>query len=143
MDRTIVFLLGYSLSSSIGLIWSLKNLWRAIQSQYWNRVDCEIIESRVTLFPYTWFYPIISYKYTIDGLHYKGKKIKYGGLQRSYFKANAYCEQYVKGEIYQVSVDPNNFKRSVLEPGASLQIYLAIIFWIVIGAIGFGGLLTY
>ena len=139
MDRTsvFVFILACSFGSIIGFIWSLRNLWRGLQSRSWNRVDCEIIESRLPLYGP----PLISYKYIIDGIPCKGKRIKYGGVRRGY--SNAYCEKYVKGETYQASVDPNNFKRSVLEPGPSSQIYLSIIICIIIGLIGLDGLLTF
>jgi hypothetical protein len=142
MDRIIVFILTCSLGSIIGLIWSFINLWRGLQSRYWDRVDCEILESRLSLFPFK-FYPFISYQYKIDGIPCKGKRIKYGGVRQGYFRASAYCDQYIKGETYQVSVDPNNFRRSVLEPGPSPQIYGAIILCILIGLIGLNGLLTY
>jgi len=144
MDRTLVFvfILACSFGSIIGFIWSLRNLWRGLQSRSWDRVDCEIIESRLPLYGP----PLISYKYIIDGIHCIGKRIKYGGVGgkwKAYLTANAYCEKYVKSETYQVSVDPNNFKRSVLEPGPSSQIYLSIIICIIIGLIGLDGLLTF
>jgi hypothetical protein len=141
MDRTLVFIfiLACSFGSIIGFIWSLRNLWRGLQSRSWDRVDCEIIESRLPLYGP----PLISYKYIIDGIPCKGKRINYGGIRKGYFRANAYCEKYVKGETYQVSVDPNNFKRSVLEPGPSSQIYVSIFLCILLGLIGLNGLLTF
>ncbi len=87
---------------------ALRNLWLGIRSQYWDRVDCEIIESRLSLSIKP--YPVISYQYKIDGIPCKGKRIKYGGVRQGYFRAGAYCDQYVKGETYQVSVHPNNLK---------------------------------
>jgi hypothetical protein len=144
MDRTLVFvfILACSFGSIIGFIWSLRNLWRGLQSRFWDRVDCEIIESRLSLFS-SKPSPLISYQYKIDGIPCKGKRIKYGGVRQGYFRASAYCDQYVKGETYQVSVDPNNFKRSVLEPGPSSQIYVSIFLCILLGLIGLDGLLTF
>jgi Protein of unknown function (DUF3592) len=127
MDKNLASCLVFGLGGLIGLIWYIRTLWLAIRSKNWDRVNCEITESRITIYPYTWYYPIISYKYTIDGLHYTGKRIQFGGIWHSYSNANDYCESYIKGEIYQVSVDPNDLRRSVLEPGASWRLYSNII----------------
>jgi Protein of unknown function (DUF3592) len=138
-------LIGYGLCGFIGLIWSLRNLWLSLRSKYWNIVEGEIKESYVKITQYRGkaYYPIISYRYNVDGLDYEGNKIKYGGMWRTESVANDYCERYRVGDKVKVSFDPMNHDRSVLEPGASWRIWGAIILFLAVAAIGYRALLTY
>jgi len=145
MDHKLIYGLLLSLGGLIGFIWSSRNLWLAVLSRRWNLVDCDIIESRVEII---WgriraYVPIISYKYTFDGLHYEGNKIRYGGTWETESGSRDFCEKYSLGGIAKVSVDPIHPERSVLMPGASLLSYLSVIGSIVSAAIGFVLLLTY
>ena len=117
-------------------------------SKYWNEVDCEIIESCVKINKFNFkgkrtYYPFISYRFNVSGFDYEGKKIKYSDTGGSESAANAYCEKYPVGKIVKVSFDPMNHNRSVLEPGASLNIFVWIIFFLALGAMGLAGVLNY
>jgi Protein of unknown function (DUF3592) len=143
--RGFVFFLGWGLVALTGLIWSLRNLWLALRSKYWNEVDCEIIESdvKITQLKGKSYRPMISYRYNVNGFDYEGNKIKYGATWGSESVANDYCEKYPVGKIVKVSFDPMNHNRSVLEPGASWRIFGAIILFLAIGAMGLTGVLDY
>ena len=134
---TFVIIIAWGLSSLMGLIWNLRNLSLSLRSKYWNEVDCEIIESSVKIVQYRIksYYPIISYRFKVNGLDYEGNRIKYGGTGGTESVANDYCEKYPLGRIVKVSFDPMNHKRSVLEPGPSWRIFAALVLWLVLGAI--------
>jgi hypothetical protein len=143
--RAFVFFLGWGLVGLTGLIWSLRNLWLALRSKYWNEVDCEIIESDVKTIQLKGksYRPVISYRYNVNGFDYEGNKIKYGATWGTESVANDYCEKYPAGKIVKVSFDPMNHHRSVLEPGASWRTFGAIILFLAAGAWGLTGILDY
>ena len=143
--RGFVFFLGWGLVGLTGLIWSLRNLWLALQSKYWNEVDCEIIESdvKITQLKGKSYRPMISYRYNVNGFDYEGNKIKYGATWGSESVANNYCEKYPVGKKVKISIDPNNYGRSVLEPGASLSTIVWIILYSALAAMGYRALLAY
>jgi hypothetical protein len=145
MDHKLIYGLLLSLGGLVGFIWSSRNLWRAILSRHWNLIDCDIIESRVEIrrARIKGYVPIISYKYTFDGLHYEGYKIRYGGTWETESGSRDYCDKYSAGSVVKVSVDPLHPERSVLVPGASSLSYLYVFGSIVSAAIGFVLLFTY
>ncbi len=145
MDQNLVFSLASALIGLIGLVWSLRNLYRGIQSRNWDLIDCEITDSEVEMIPLRarLYIPRISYKYSIGGIQYEGSRLRYGATWRTESIANGYCEEYYTGKITKVSVNPNYYGRSVLQPGTTFQLYLTIIVWIVLGAIGVNFLLAY
>jgi Protein of unknown function (DUF3592) len=121
MGSTIIIMSGF-----LGLIWCFVLISRAIDSQDWKRVDCEIIESRISQRGIGKNIPIVIYKYMVDGLTYEGKTIRFGGMSGFKSTANEFCKKYTKGKIVKVSLDPNNPKRSVLEPGLFANIYVIV-----------------
>ena len=145
MYTTIALPLLISLGALIGLIWAIISLWRALDSEEWDRVDCEIVESRVDIRRgrTTSYVPIITYKYAVNGLHYEGKKIKYGGMWSFKSTADDYCKKYSSGRIVKVNVDPNDPNKCVLERGASSYNYFIICFCTGCEAIGLIMLLRY
>jgi hypothetical protein len=143
--HSFAFFLGWCLVGLIGLTWNLRNFWLSLRSKYWNEVDCKIIESdvKITQLRGKLYYPIISYRYNVNGFDYEGKKIKYGGTGGTESLANDYCEKYRVGDIVKVSFDPMYHNRSVLEPGASWRIFGATILFLVVAAMGYRALLAY
>jgi len=146
MDKNTFGFLLFGLGGLIGFIWSSRNLWLAIRSRHWNLFNCDIVESRVEKrsgWRITSYIPIISYKYTFDGVHYEGNTIRYGGTFGRESRSRDYCETYSAGSIVKVSVDPTHPKRSVLVPGVSLFLIWEIIFSAVIGTLGFTAIILY
>ena len=144
MNPQFILLLFFSLASSVGIIWSLVLLWWAMRSQNWDRINCEITESRVEIrhVKNTRYISIIKYKYTVNGLPYQGDNLKYGGTWSLKSTSYSYCDKYPAGKTVKLCVDPSNPKRSVLEPGASLRSYLFVITAIAFGIVGFTILLN-
>ena len=139
MSTQNLLLLLFTAASSAGLMWSLVSFSRAIGSRKWERIDCEITESRVEIrhVKNTRYIPVIKYTYTVKGVPYQGNNLKYGGTWSFESTSYDYCDKYPVGRIAKASVDPGNPKLSVLEPGASLRSYLFIVVSIAFGAAGF------
>ena len=138
-------LIGYGLCGLIGLMWNLRNLWLSFRCKFWKIVDGEIKDSSVETRQYRFksYYPIISYTYNVDGVVYEGSKIKYGGTGGSKSVADDYFEKYPVGKKVKVSIDPNDYSKSVLEPGASLNTIVWIIIFFGLALMGYRALLAY
>ena len=123
-----------------GIIACITIMSRAINSEEWNRVDCEIIESSIQFLnaiPPGRYYPIVKYRYTVDGVMYEGRKVRFGGSATSKFAATDICRRYQSGRVAKVSVDPKNPEKSVLLPGLSFQIFIALAIFIICFGVGF------
>jgi len=143
-----VFFLGWGLVGLSGLIWSLINLWLSLRCKFWKIVDGEIKDSctdarRSGRSLFKSYYPIISYTYNVNGVAFEGNRIRYGSTGGSKSEAHDYFEKYPAGKKVKISIDPNNYGRSVLEPGPSWGIFGAIILFLAAGAWGLTGVLDY
>jgi hypothetical protein len=102
---------------------------RSIDSEGWQRVDCEILESHIQVIEGEGkeFRAIVKYKYSVNGLPYEGETVRFGGSSIIKSTAERICSRYHKGVIARVSVDPDKPDRSVLTPGISPSVYVSLI----------------
>jgi hypothetical protein len=138
-------LIGYGFIGLIGLIWSLTNLWLSLRCKFWIIVDGQIKDSSTDVRQYRFksYYPFISYTYNVNGVAYEGNRIRYGSTGGSKSVAHNYFQKYPAGKKVKISIDPNNYGRSVLEPGVSANTIVWIIIFSVLTAMGYRALLAY
>ena len=93
-----------------GILKNLLSISRAIDSEDWMRIDCEILESKVKEVKGegSEYYPEIKYKYTVNGIEYFGNTVRIGGTSVFRLSATDICKKYHKGRVLKVNVDPNN-----------------------------------
>ena len=128
-----------------GIVKSIIDISRALDSDEWPRVDCIILESEVetrinqnetgmSIF----YIPQIRYQYKYGDPMFIGNKIQYGHLNFISLKTDAdiIVKSFKKGQQSQVSVNPNNPKVSVLLPGLALHVYLYLFFYLTAFGIG-------
>lgn len=86
----------------------------------WERVTGKVLVSRVD-FQWEDYQPVVEYVYCHNGVEYQGKGIR-SDLVTYNFKrpAERLCARYPSGAPVEVYIDPNNPRRSVLEPGGDV-----------------------
>jgi hypothetical protein len=127
-----------TLTCLIGVIWSSLAIWRGFSSETWNSIEAEIIESKIDIRSGdgTSYIPAIKYKYSFEGSPFEGKRIKYGFMPYSKAIAYAKVEEYSKGSVVRILIDPKNPERSVVESGLSRATYFVFAFFLLISILG-------
>ncbi len=141
-------LIVYGFCGLIGLIWSLTNLWLSLRCKFWKIVDGEIKDSCTDVRQsgrslFKSYYPKVTYTYNVEGVPYEGNRIRYGSTGGSKSAAHDYFEKYPTGKKVKISIDPNNYGRSVLEPGVSLNTIVWMIIFSGLATMGYRALLAY
>jgi len=119
----------FAIGGLAGIVWCLVMISRSIDSESWQRVDCEILESHIQVIEGegTEFRAIVKYKYSVNGLPYEGETVRFGKSSIIKSTAETICNRYHKGVVARVSVDPDKPERSVLIPGISPSVYVFLI----------------
>lgn len=135
-----IFIIAFLLGGLVGLIWCLIIIWRSIESEDWEQVDCVILLSRFENhsgdFPS--YRVVIEYKYSVGGVTYMGNRVRWVRDFMSKRAAHDVQTKYSMGTNAQVSIDPNDPIRSVLIPGIPPVIYFDVLICGLLVAVSLG-----
>lgn len=135
---------GFFFLAVISLILGYKTIANSIMSKSWPTVQGTIVASNVSS---RWnpggakgfytYYPIIRYKYKVNGSIYTNDRISYHRKSSDRQWANKIVAKYPKDSSVQVFYQLDDPQNSVLEPGAkfSLQTISSLIIFIISFAI--------
>ena len=159
MNNDLIFGIAFTLGGIGGITALLRTILRGIDSEDWQRVDGEIIETgivddhtatmqtttRGTTMTAPLKVPVVRYRYIVNGAEYIGDKLQLGGPLATSFRsvARSSIEQYQTGKRVQVSVSPTDPTVSVLQPGVKWYLYVAIALPTLFLGIGMRFLLIY
>jgi hypothetical protein len=131
--------LGAALTASggCGLLWNLRELWRARASRRWIVGEAEIVSATLRESRGRGgepeFKPIVSFRYQHEGREYIGTRVAFGYYQpcdrRS---ADQFIAHFAPGTRRQVNICPTRPQLSVLEPGLQYNIWA----WLIVSFVG-------
>jgi hypothetical protein len=141
-ELTLIVCFSFAAGGLAGFIWCLVMISRCIDSEGWPRVDCDILESQVQFSGKGRYWPKIKYKYSVNGLPYEGNAVRFGGPPTWKPTAEKICRKYSTGATARVSIDPEMPERSVLIPGISFELIVALIVMIGFMLLGTKGIVV-
>ena len=149
---TIVFGLIFGLGA-MAIIIGYQEVRGAFASPHWPSVNGTIIHSEIkktedtsaksTTSPTVYSYQAeIKYEYYLDGLRLIGDRVRFGGVSNKAM-AEYLTDKYKPDNAVQVYYDPDNLKKSVLEPGLSFGMLLLPLLGLVAVGCGILGIIIY
>ena len=123
-------------------LWSARSLIIGARSEHWPRAIGTIVSSKVAerrdgkgSLMYS---AGISYRYSVHGKELTGDTVKFGGQLElnSQTRATSVVEKYPAGATVPVFYDPDDPRRSVLEPGKNPVSWFGVAFGTVFLAVG-------
>jgi hypothetical protein len=130
----------------ISLALSIRKLLWAIKSSAWPSVDAEVTNSDIVYHP-TWktghYETKVQYRYSLNGVQYESDRIDFIGICKLTTKrlAERRLEAYAIGKHVPIRIHPDNPAISVLEPGATLMVFLSPLVPATMMTLGIGGLM--
>ncbi len=137
-----------------------KTVFLSVSSKKWGMVDGVVVESRRAISTFSayndegaLFFPLLKYKYTIDGKQYAGSLLYFGwwvhGVSEESLEvkirgpvnvgkeyADEVVQRFPEGSRIKVYVSPKNPSISVLEPGLHKEAVLLPLFGILFSGVG-------
>lgn len=112
----------------------ISSIVKGRKSQKWPTCDALVNSSEVEIKKdydedgeHTYYYPRISYTYTVDGETYHGSRYKMLDASMSKRKSHQLVGSYSAGDHIQVFYDPNDPSKSVIETGAQFYLYIFLL----------------
>jgi len=140
----LIFAIAFLLGGLAGLIWCFILIWRSIDSEDWEQVDCLILLSRVEnrSADSSSYVVVVEYKYSVGGVTYVGNRVRWLRFFISKRAAHDVCRKYSMGTNAKVSIDPNDPSRSVLIPDIPPAVYFFLLAFGSLVALSLGTILS-
>lgn len=139
----VLLLLLFTLAAWSMFVGELGDLVRGFSSRKWPHTSGVVLSSGVDSTPGSsvHWYPVITYRYRVDGDEYDSNVIAFHSLSGPHVGSNRdeaqkFADQYEEGAAVDVYYDPQDPSICVLQPGASYTSAFGPIFSLVILALG-------